>query len=1367
MTPTPGDSDTLDIGRLQGLLCVRVYLYSSTHHIAQQSEVLVSYRSLTLTMLQKDHDDDSSSIPTTQVLSSSPAPAPLSQGVVDTPEVGGGEGKFSLADTPFRTSGHTTFSHDRTGNLRLDLGYSQIDLGETQVDGPEIFGDYEEEEEEDEEEVERAQVLVANSPEPMAMANAKRDDHREEEEEGETQLDDDPDLRTTYFPENSRFDTPRHPNSNNSSSPLKKTTPTPGPGYNPLARVGFGACGEAVGTSGGRGGRLHTGLSMSQMFETTSSPVRPPSGGASLPPTPSKAQLEKVMADSMSRLSSYSARPRDRPSHLQQQVTATVRESRSSKGQPSPTEVYVSMQESQEAREENARRRHARMGQATGRKGDGGGGSSSPVVLNSSLPMTQKHTPPDSEKEKGDESDDGMISPEDVRKRKVAVARKKGIEEVKRVASLTKISKSSFLERRPKSREEASWKTGKRRTEVLVKERELREGSPTDPDDETGDEEEEIMPPLPQNSRRRSMSPEQGPRLPMGSRGSSVPPKSTGLPPDTLIAATSSPKEPLDLPTPTVLQTQPDHISDWESIHNVEPLRTVRRTKSTASVTSQQPPANMPPLRHHRMLPSTIVDSQPPIPSGTSMVKTSLKNLPPFNIPSPDTASVKWGAATRSGPELVPETSNLEEPSSGLPLPTSSLTPLPSTLSSSAFGVQQSSPPAALKTPFPSRAGDLRRMRQGATTIPETSPLDRDGMLSPMPPNASQSAPPDNFGFRTSREKVRKSMQESPVRGKRKRNSSERQAQSVDWGNDVIPNSPPEGSKSLGSTTMKSFAALENSSSLLSSRPEPDDIDMADLVAGIGGDAAPNPALVRGKSVVEPPPPKRARASIGGDDEVTPKASESKRKKAAGGAKEKSLSTKSTKSTATTATKIGKARRKSTGRGSNSKPRLTTRNTRSSTSLRGSAVGAAMDSPTPMAAPESEDELESNNPAFSVAGFVAPIVDPSVVSPERVFALFKDIKMCYHPATVLSTDSKGSIKVVFDDGTEDVLDKEVRSLDLRIGDMVKVDQPLMKKAIWIIVGLNKPAGEPDIYEHVGGRSLTDIRGHAIVTVKPKITQASADVTEDEATEIPLTKIYLNRTLWAQFSKRPYKDIPHRSQILLPRIATPSIADLTTDGANQTITTTPNTPSRNRWTTPITTTSAKSTGGLFFNMLFALSFGENESEKRTVSHRITSNGGRLVDNDFEDLFHQEAPTAAGRGLTPRAESAYIGFACVIASKHSRRVKFLQALALGIPCLAPRWVEDCTRERQLLDWDTYLLPAGESAYLAGAVRSRVMEYAPAREAKLLSMVGARRRLLPGGLVVVVMGKGGAGAGRWVCIPLLSILFPVFSRLKICEC
>jgi hypothetical protein len=162
------------------------------------------------------------------------------------------------------------------------------------------------------------------------------------------------------------------------------------------------------------------------------------------------------------------------------------------------------------------------------------------------------------------------------------------------------------------------------------------------------------------------------------------------------------------------------------------------------------------------------------------------------------------------------------------------------------------------------------------------------------------------------------------------------------------------------------------------------------------------------------------------------------------------------------------------------------------------------------------------------------------------------------------------------------------------------------------------------------------------------------------------------------------------------------------------------------------------------MLFALSFGENESEKRTVSHRITSNGGRLVDNDFEDLFHQETPATAG--LTPRTESAYVGFTCVIANKHSRRVKFLQALALGIPCLAPRWVEDCVRARRLLDWDTYLLPAGESAYLAGAVRSRVMEYVSAREARFLGMVGARRRLLPGGLVVVVMGKGGAGLGRW---------------------
>ncbi|PWW77884.1 hypothetical protein C7212DRAFT_342519 [Tuber magnatum] len=1318
MPPTPGDSDTLDIGRLQGLLC-------------------------------KGHDD-SSSIPTTLVLSSSPAPVSLPRGLLtDTPDAEGG-GKFSLVDTPFRTSGNTTFSHDRTGNLRLDLGYSQIDLGETQVDGPEMFGDYEGEGGEEE----RAEVLVASSPEPMAVANAKCDEYREEEE-GETQLDDDPDLKTTYFPENSRFDTPRHPNSNNSSSsPVKKTTPTPGPGYNPLARAGFGACGEAVGASGGPGGRLHTGLSLSQMFENTSSPVRPPTDGASLPPTPSKAQLEKVMADSMSRLSSYSARPRDHPPHLRKRVTTTVRGSRSSKSQPSPAEVYVSMQESQEAREENARKRNARVNRAVGRKG-GGGESSSPVVFNSSLPMTQRHTQPDSEKERVNESDDGMISAEDERYRKVAMAQKKGVEEVKRVAPLAKISKSSFLGRRPKSREPLG-KANKRRAEILDKEREFREGSPTDPDDETGDEEEEgTVPPLRQNCRRKSVSPEPGPRLPMESRGSSVPPKSVKLPPGTHIAATSSPKESPDLPTPTALQTQPDPVSDWESIHNVEPLRVVRRTKPAASVPPQQPPTYIPSLRHQGIPPSTIADSQPPIPSlnqqGTSMVKTSLKNLPPFNIPSPDTTPAKRGVATKSGPELVPETSNLEEPSSGLQLPTSSLTPLPSTLSSPTVGVQQSLPPAALKTPFPSRANDSRRMKQGATTIPETSPWDRDGMLSPMPPNASQSAPPNNLGMHTTRGNMRKSMQESPVRGKRKRNPTERQTRCVGWGSDVIPHPPPEGGTSLGDTAMKSFAALENSSSLLSSRPEPDDIDMVELVASAGGGVAQNSVPAQGESVVEPPPHKRARASVGGDNEATPNVSESRRKKTAGGTKEKSQSAKPTKSTTTTMTKRGKAPRKSIGIGSNSQPRVTARKTRSSTSLRGSMVGAAMDSPTPMAALELEDELESNNPAFSVARSVAPVVDPSLVSPERVFALFKDVKMCYHPATVLSTDSKGSIKVVFDDGTEDVLDKEVRSLDLRIGDMVKVDQPSMKKAVWIVVGLNGPVGEPDTHERVGGRSLTDIRGHAIVTVKPRVTLASNNMTEDEVIEIPLTKIYLNRTLWAQFSKRPYKDTPHRSQILPLRVATPYTADPTTDGVNQATTTTaPNTPSRNRRATPITTTtttiSAKPTGGLFFNMLFALSFGENESEKRTVTHKIISNGGRLVDNDFEDLFHQESPAAAGGGLTPRTESAYVGFTCVITNKHSRRVKFLQALALGIPCLAPRWVEDCVRARQLLDWDTYLLPAGESAYLAGAVRSRVMEYVPAREARFLGMVEARQKLLLSGQVVVVIGKGGAGVGRW---------------------
>ena len=171
------------------------------------------------------------------------------------------------------------------------------------------------------------------------------------------------------------------------------------------------------------------------------------------------------------------------------------------------------------------------------------------------------------------------------------------------------------------------------------------------------------------------------------------------------------------------------------------------------------------------------------------------------------------------------------------------------------------------------------------------------------------------------------------------------------------------------------------------------------------------------------------------------------------------------------------------------------------------------------------------------------------------------------------------------------------------------------------------------------------------------------------------------------------------------------------------------------------------------MIFAVSYVEREDAKTRVTEMIVENGGRILKKGFDELFTSPGvPTVTpmkGSGsqlCTPASvdfklldEEISIGFACLVADRHSRRAKYMQALALNIPCLSGRWVEDCVRENRVLPWENYLLPAGESAYLHGAIKSRNLTANPAETVRFADTIAARPRLLDGQSVLLIMGKG----------------------------
>ncbi|OAA64436.1 brct domain containing protein [Niveomyces insectorum RCEF 264] len=167
--------------------------------------------------------------------------------------------------------------------------------------------------------------------------------------------------------------------------------------------------------------------------------------------------------------------------------------------------------------------------------------------------------------------------------------------------------------------------------------------------------------------------------------------------------------------------------------------------------------------------------------------------------------------------------------------------------------------------------------------------------------------------------------------------------------------------------------------------------------------------------------------------------------------------------------------------------------------------------------------------------------------------------------------------------------------------------------------------------------------------------------------------------------------------------------------------------------------------VFAGMLFAISFqskhqGETVKEfhHRTeqaelLKQRIQEAGGRVLSDDFDELFNvppvmTTAAAAAAHGdavrdgdeLQLRPEAAAVGFTALIADGHSRKVKYIQALALGLPCVAVRWAVTCLDRHALVDWAPYLLCAGPSSYLGDAIRSRSLAPYDARTARLADVV-----------------------------------------------
>ncbi|KAL8793309.1 MAG: hypothetical protein Q9195_004086 [Heterodermia aff. obscurata] len=397
-----------------------------------------------------------------------------------------------------------------------------------------------------------------------------------------------------------------------------------------------------------------------------------------------------------------------------------------------------------------------------------------------------------------------------------------------------------------------------------------------------------------------------------------------------------------------------------------------------------------------------------------------------------------------------------------------------------------------------------------------------------------------------------------------------------------------------------------------------------------------------------------------------------------------------------------------------------------------------------------------------------------VAAPNQVFAHFNGTYAAFYPATcfgeVRGQDSQ--FKVRFDDGVEDVINGfGIKRLELRPGDNVKIQNGGNRKKNYVVIKMEtKHQSAPTSHLRTSTSRnapprvstatpiLTDIRGYTHVVLSPKQT----NTTEEQPNEIltvPISDVYFTQTMWTGLKDRSYKYTPlpsrhsGRMETPLERSSIPS----TPSSRTQRMKTSGFGPSRS--SKPLSTTTKSD---LLENMVFAITNITDPTLRTTLNSLIINNGGQLLSEDFSELFHVPSlnpPSPSKRSpkrdtdstfhLTPAASQK--GFTCLLADKHCRMAKYIQALALGIPCLSSRWVQDCLTSHSILPWQPYLLAAGESTFLHGAIRSRILPPIDPLSATLADIVDARPRLLADANVLLIMERGEEDTMR--SHPLLS--------------
>ncbi|KAJ8099976.1 hypothetical protein POJ06DRAFT_120959 [Lipomyces tetrasporus] len=413
----------------------------------------------------------------------------------------------------------------------------------------------------------------------------------------------------------------------------------------------------------------------------------------------------------------------------------------------------------------------------------------------------------------------------------------------------------------------------------------------------------------------------------------------------------------------------------------------------------------------------------------------------------------------------------------------------------------------------------------------------------------------------------------------------------------------------------------------------------------------------------------------------------------------------------------------------------------------------------------------------------------NIMYPDRAFGLWTGTRQGYYPCRILPQRSamlladrsqSRKVDVEFDDGSRAKLDPQhIRSLDLRLGDQIKIDKVGQRSNWYEIVGLMvKPVDDVKSFKPC-------IRGNNVLRVRmkgapnsAKTPTATSGAQEEQEMETEVEKIYVPNVKWHQFTQRAVPEVVAACVPSLAKYALrPTLADDGVEVAsarNERMrsvssdvpqlddelprTRTPivqygMSPGRGVSATPVQHWNTQQSGivksnvkhGIFSGSAFALS-GYSDKTRVELQNIIISNGGWYFVNGLIDLFVTDSdPVGGGVKVLPRrTELQSLRFAAVVSEVCTRRLKYLNAIALGWPCITSSFlIRSSEASRVLPWWEHRVAHTGELRTLIQSDTSLfVLGFGKGWD--LWSMYTRRFKLLYGlNVVILRSGKGQAKA------------------------